>query len=126
MVRMAVIALALAACKAGSESPGEGSAPAKEKAPSPEPPGGPPSCAEVGGHLAAALHVPASMTTNTNGVSLSVSGSQMHGAMQEGLAEACRDLAWTQETRACVMGWNGNILRERAKLAALCPGIDKK
>ena len=77
-------------------------------------------------HLAAALKVPDQVTTTTNGAEVTMSGPAMHGAMRDGLVQACRDLAWTQETRACVLRWNGNILRERAKLAAECPGIAPK
>lgn len=125
MLRVALISVLLVACKGGSESSRDESAPAKRKEPAPEPPGGPPSCAEVGAHLAAALEVPNEVRGNANGVDVKMSGKAMHGAMRNGLIQACRDVAWSQETRACVMTWNGNILRERASLTQACPGTVK-
>jgi hypothetical protein len=37
-------------------------------------------------------------------------------------ASVCRSDAWSHDTRVCVNGWQGNFLRERARLRDACPG----
>jgi hypothetical protein len=90
-------------------------------APAPEPPGGPPTCAEVA-HLAAAIAMPERVEADVQGTKLAVSGAPMRDGIERGVAELCRRDASTQDARACALGWNGNLLRERAQLRGACPG----
>ena len=128
MLRLAVIAIVLVACKDDSGTARKVSpAPAVTTGePAPEPPGGPPRCTVVGAHLAGGLEMPGEVHATANGVDVSMSGDKMNAAMEDALVQACRDLAWSQETRACALAWTGNILRERARLAEACPGTVKK
>lgn len=126
MLRVALISLVLAACKDSSHEPSRESAAPAEKPTAPEPPGGPPSCPEVGAHLAAGIPVPAKVQGGTDKVQLEMSGRDMQGVMERGFTQVCRELAWSQPTRACVMGWSGDFLKERGKLQRECPGIMKK
>jgi hypothetical protein len=91
----------------------------------PEPPGGPPSCADVAAHLVAALAVPDEMHAQANGADVTVSGDTMRDGMERGIAKVCRSHAWSHEARECAMGWQGNLLRERAALRDACPGTVK-
>lgn len=127
MLRLVVIGLLLvAACKDDSGRAHKVSAAPIVKPVAPEPPGGPPSCADVGSHLAAGLDMPSNVDTTVAGAQITVSGDSMRGGMETGLADACRDAAWSHDTRVCVMSWSGNILHDRAKLAEACPGTVTK
>lgn len=124
MVRICVLVVAVMACKDNSGaahkvSPAP-SATTKEDAP--EPPGGPPSCSDVGVHLAAAIEVPKEVHATAGGADIAVSGDVMKEGAEQGIAQACRTGAWSLETRKCALAWQGNILRERAKLRDACPG----
>ncbi len=126
MLRIALASVLLLACKDSSTEPPRQSAPSTEKPPPPEPPGGPPSCAEVGAHLAAGIPTPAKVQGGTDKMQLEMSGRDMKGVMERGFTTVCRELAWSQPTRACVMGWSGDFLKERGSLQRECPGIMKK
>ena len=87
--------------------------------------GGPPSCADVGAHLAAALDMPKQVSAQTQAGTVTVSGDSMNAGIVDGIAAACREGAWTLEARTCALAWQGNILRERALLRDACPGTVK-
>lgn len=116
-----MLVVALMACNDSSGTAHE-VAPAAAAKDAPEPPGGPPSCSDVGTHLAAALAIPQEIHTKAGGTDLAVSGDMMKRSMEQGIAQACRAGAWTLETRKCALAWQGDILRERAKLRDACPG----
>ncbi len=124
MIRLYVLLVAMVGCKDNSGTAHRvapaPSAMAKDNAP--EPPGGPPSCDDVAGHLAAALEVPEEVHAKVGGADIAVSGDVMTDGMKQGIALACRTGAWSLETRRCAVAWQGNILRERAKLRDACPG----
>lgn len=127
MFRSVVIALLLVVgCKDESGRAHKVSPAPKVKALAPEPPGGPPSCADVGAHLAAGLGMPSEVHANAGGVDVTMSGDTMRGGMEEALVDACRQAAWPHDTRVCVMSWSGNILHDRAKLTEACPGTVAK
>jgi hypothetical protein len=90
-----------------------------------EPPGGPPSCAEVAAHLAAALAMPKQVSAETQAGTVTVSGDSMSAGIVDGIAAACRESAWTLDARKCAFEWQGNVLRERAQLRDACPGTVK-
>lgn len=121
-----VLALVTLGCKDSSGTARKVSPAPKAASSAPEPPGGPPSCAEVGAHLASGMGSPGDVHANAGGADITVSGDQMAAAMETALVQVCREDAWSHETRACAFGWNGNIFRERAQLAELCPGTVKK
>lgn len=127
MFRSVVIALLLVVgCKDDSGRAHKVSPAPTVKARAPEPPGGPPSCAEVGAHLAAGLDMPSEVHAKAGGADVTMSGDTMRAGMEEGLADGCRDAAWSHDTRVCVMSWSGNILHDRAKLTEACPGTVTK
>ena len=128
--RVALVLVAMMACKDSSGTakqvaPAQGAPTVKTKSDAPEPPGGPPSCAEVAAHLAAALSMPAEVRADVKGADVAVSGNAMKTGIEEGLADVCRDGAWSLESRKCALAWQGNILRERASLRDACPGTVK-
>lgn len=121
-----LLVMVLPACKDDSGTARKVAPAPVKKERAPEPPGGPPSCDDVGTHLGAALDVPSEMHAKVGGADVPVSGDDMRAAMEGALVEACREAAWSHDTRLCAMSWNGNILRERAKLAEACPGTVKQ
>jgi hypothetical protein len=128
MSRLWWIVLVAVACKDDSGTARKVSpAPsqARKNANAPEPPGGPPSCADVAVHLAAALEMPTQVGAETQAGTVSVSGDSMSAGIVDGIAAACREGAWTLDARKCALGWQGNILRERAQLRDACPGTVK-
>jgi hypothetical protein len=75
MARIWLLVVALAACKDDSGTARKVSpAPAAPPRNAPEPPGGPPSCAEVGEHLAAALDMPREVHAEVKGADVAMSG----------------------------------------------------
>jgi hypothetical protein len=128
--RVVFVLFAVMACKDNSGTakqvaPASGAPAIKAKSNAPEPPGGPPSCADVAAHLAAALAMPAEIHADVKGTDVAVSGNTMKTGIEEGLADVCRDGAWSLESRKCVLAWQGNVLRERASLRDACPGTVK-
>lgn len=122
------LVVALAGCKDNSGTAQKVSpAPAAIKAQddAPEPPGGPPSCADVGAHLAAALDLPSEVHAQADGADISVSGDTMKTGIKQAIASACRAGAWALEARKCALTWQGNILSQRASLRDACPGTVK-
>ena len=122
------LVVALVACKDNSGTAHKVSpAPATNNAQddAPEPPGGPPSCADVGAHLAAALDMPSEVHTQVKGADIAVSGDTMASGIEHGIASACRSSAWSLDARKCALTWQGNILRDRASLRDACPGTVK-
>lgn len=93
----------------------------------PEPPGGPPSCTDVATHLAAGLAMSGDVTARTEqGVAVTMSTDSIRGSMAQALVDVCRSDAWTHATRTCAVAWQGDVMRERAKLAAACPGTVRR
>jgi hypothetical protein len=88
----------------------------------PEPPGGPPSCAEVAAQLASRVAVAKTIKTEARGAQIEVSGDTLRDGIERGIADVCRSDAWPQNARACALAWEGNVLRDRAGLKAACPG----
>lgn len=126
MWRTLVLVMIVAGCKDSSGTARKVSAePAPVADNAPEPPGGPPSCADVATHLVAALAVPDEMHAQANGADVTVSGDTMRDGMEQGIAKVCRSDAWSHEARECAMRWQGNLLRERAALREACPGTVK-
>jgi hypothetical protein len=126
MARIWLLVVALAACKDDSGTARKVSpAPAAPPRNAPEPPGGPPSCAEVGEHLAAALDMPREVHAEVKGADVAMSGDIMRDGIVDGITQACRSAAWSHDARVCAMAWQGNILRERALLRDACPGTVK-
>ena len=122
------LVVALASCKDNSGTAHQvAPAPAASKAQddAPEPPGGPPSCADVADHLAAALDMPSEVHAQAKGADIAVSGDTMISGIKQGLASACRSGAWALDARKCALTWQGNILRDRAGLRDACPGTVK-
>lgn len=127
MIRVCVVlVIAVTACRDDSGTARRVAPAPVKKARAAEPPGGPPSCDDVGTHLGAALDVPSDVHANVEGADVAVSGNDMRAAMEGALVEVCREYAWSHDTRVCAMSWNGNILSERAKLAEACPGTVKQ
>ena len=126
MARIWVLVLVVAAaCKDDSGTARKVSAAPAAQPNAPEPPGGPPSCADVGEHLAAALDMPREIHAQAKGADISMSGDVMRDGVAQGVTQACRSGAWSHEARVCALGWQGNILRERALLRDACPGTVK-
>ena len=125
MIRISMLVVALIGCKDSSGTAHEVAPAPKAKDNAPEPAGGPPSCSDVGAHLAAALEVPEQVHAKTGGADIAVSGEMMRDTIEHGIAQACRTSAWTLDTRKCALTWQGNILRERAKLGEACPGTQR-
>jgi chitodextrinase len=127
MIRVcALLVMVVTACKDDSGTARKVSPATKASSSAPEPPGGPPSCADVGAHLAAGIGPSGDVHAKAGGADITVAGAQWDATMEKALVDVCREDAWSHETRACVLGWNGNLLRERAQLAELCPGIAKR
>jgi hypothetical protein len=121
--RVWLVVVALVGCK--DHGTAKQVSPPPEKKPvvnAPEPPGGPPSCADVAAHLAAALAMPAEINTEAKGAKVTISGDTMKQGIEQGMAQVCREQAWTLDGRKCALTWQGNILRERASLRDACPG----
>ncbi len=123
MLRALILIMVVTGCKDSSGTARKVSA---ERTPiaddAPEPPGGPPTCADVAAHLVAALAVPHDVHATRDGVDLTVSGDTMRSGMEQGITKVCRSDAWSHEARACALGWRGNLLRERTQLHDACPG----
>jgi len=122
-VRLLLLAT-LIACKDNSGSARQVAPPPNTERAAPEPPGGPPSCADVGAHLAVELAVLDEVHTRTQGMDLTVTGvgEDMSSGIASGIASVCRAAAWSHDARVCANGWQGNFLRELARLRDACPG----
>jgi len=124
--RVWLVLVAVVGCKDHGTAKKVSPAPSEKKAPSnpnaPEPPGGPPSCADVAAHLADAVAMPAEINTEAKGAKVTISGDTMKQGIEQGMAQVCREQAWTLDGRKCALTWQGNILRERASLRDACPG----
>jgi hypothetical protein len=69
--------------------------------------------------------MPREIHADVKGADVAVSGTAMRDGIEQGIAQACRSGAWSHDARVCALGWNGNILSERAQLRDACPGTVK-
>jgi hypothetical protein len=120
-----VVVLLVVACKDDSGTAhrvSTGSELPRARTAAPEPPGGPPSCADVGAQLASQVGASKDIEAKVEGGTIAVSGDTLRDGIAEGIADACRTDAWSHDARVCALGWRGSFLRDRAALRDACPG----